>query len=287
MEEKGLRINAGMTKIMSCDCGTGLDLLQASFHVPSVTLEWVATASSAMAARNAVGSSTSQRTLITGNCMPHWWQPIEGSPSRRDKLEVVASFCYLGDSSQQVMAVNFQPQHMWKPPGRSSRSCYQFSLPITSLSRDVAMCTALVCGAQCSMPVGLGQNWTSNVCSGTTGQWSDRFAMASRKTLSPSGPMSYLCSLALRSWTLLVWTLERSNGAVKSACDIQVDVKRGPGRCKMTWEQLTERDRREWKLSAVDPHDRHSWRSGVKSAMRAASQLPVRGPTDVDIAPVP
>ena len=25
----------------------------------------------------------------------------------------------------------------------------------------------------------------------------------------------------------------------------------------MTWKQLTERDRREWKLSAIDPHDRH------------------------------
>ena len=46
----------------------------------------------------------------------------------------------------------------------------------------------------------------------------------------------------------------------------------------MTWKQLTERDCREWKLSAVDPHDRHTWRSGVRSAMRAANQLPGRGP---------
>ena len=46
----------------------------------------------------------------------------------------------------------------------------------------------------------------------------------------------------------------------------------------MTWKQLTERDRREWKLSAIDPHDRDTWRSGVRSAMPAASQLPGRGP---------
>ena len=51
--------------------------------------------------------------------------------------------------------------------------------------------------------------------------------------------------------------------------------------------QITERDFREWKLSAIDPHDRHTWRSGVISAVRAASQLPGRGPTDVDVAPVP
>ena len=70
-----------------------------------------------------------------------------------------------------------------------------------------------------------------------------------------------------------------SNGAVKT-----VDGKRGPGRLKLTWKQLTERDCREWKLPAIDPHDRYNWRSGVRSVMHAASQLPGQGPTDVDIA---
>ena len=79
--------------------------------------------------------------------------------------------------------------------------------------------------------------------------------------------------------------VERSNGAVNTAFDIQVDGKRGPGRPKMTWKQLTERDCREWKLSAINPHDRHSWRSGGRSAMRAASQLSGRGPTGVDVVP--
>ena len=55
----------------------------------------------------------------------------------------------------------------------------------------------------------------------------------------------------------------------------------------LTWKQLTERDRREWKLSAINPHDRDTWRSGVRSPMRAASQLPGRGPTVVDMAPIP
>ena len=39
--------------------------------------------------------------------------------------------------------------------------------------------------------------------------------------------------------------------------------------------------------TAIYPHDRDNWRSGVRSAMRAASQLPGRRPTVVDIAPVP
>ena len=40
--------------------------------------------------------------------------------------------------------------------------------------------------------------------------------------------------------------VERSSGAIKTAFDIQVDGKRGPGRPKMTWKQLTERECREW-----------------------------------------
>ena len=81
--------------------------------------------------------------------------------------------------------------------------------------------------------------------------------------------------------------VECFNGAVKTALDIQVDGKCGPGRPKMTWKLLTGRDCREWKLSAINPHDRHTWRSGVRSAMLAASQLSTRGPIDVDVAPVP
>ena len=81
--------------------------------------------------------------------------------------------------------------------------------------------------------------------------------------------------------------MECSNGAVKTAFDIQVNGKRGPGRPKMTWKQLKERDCREWKLSAIDRHDRDTWRSAVRSAMHAVSQLPGRGPTVVDMAPVP
>ena len=37
----------------------------------------------------------------------------------------------------------------------------------------------------------------------------------------------------------------------------------------------------------VDPCDRGVWRSNVRSAMRAANQLPGGEPTDVDGAPAP
>ena len=80
--------------------------------------------------------------------------------------------------------------------------------------------------------------------------------------------------------------MERSSGAAKTAFDIQVDGKTGSGRPKLTWKQLTKRDCREWKLSAINLYDKHTWRSGVRSAMHAASSYLEGGPTDVDVAPV-
>ena len=55
----------------------------------------------------------------------------------------------------------------------------------------------------------------------------------------------------------------------------------------MSWKALTDRDCREWNLSGINPDDRHMWRTSVRSAMRAASQLPGRGPTEVDDATTP
>ena len=144
--------------------------------------------------------------------------PLDGRPQKEvqidpDKLEVVASFCYLRDnalSSRWLWTFN---HNTWKPPGRSSRNCYQFSLHATSLSKHMAVCTALVCEAQCSMPARLGhwQSQPSSICSEKTGQWSDRSAMSDSKTLSPPRPMSYLFGLALRIWTSF-WRREDSDG---------------------------------------------------------------------------
>ena len=156
--------------------------------------------------------------------------------------------------------------------------------------------TTLVCGAQCSIPARLGhwQSWTSSVCSEMTGQWSERSAMSGRKTLSPPGPMSYLCGLALRIWTSF-WRREDFDGmdmwnapVVQSTQPLTYRLMESVGLGGPKWHGSSwQRDCREWKLSAINPHDRRTWRSGVRSAMRAASQLPGRGPTDVDVAPVP
>ena len=53
----------------------------------------------------------------------------------------------------------------------------------------------------------------------------------------------------------------------------------------MIWKTITERECGEWNLNEVGPCDRDVWRSSVRSAMRAASQLPGKVPSDVGDAP--
>ena len=107
MVKKGLRVNAGKTKIMIC--GTGLDLLQSSGEFPCAVCH------------TGVGSNS----IFCNGCR-HWMNkkcsrlkrlkndpdyrctrcqgtacPLDGRPQKEvqvgpDKLEVVASFCYLG-----------------------------------------------------------------------------------------------------------------------------------------------------------------------------------------------
>ena len=51
-------------------------------------------------------------------------------------------------------------------------------------------------------------------------------------------------------------------------------VDQGRPRCHGDIDR--ERDLREWNLNEVDPCDKDVWRSSVRYAMRAASQLPRR-----------
>ena len=81
--------------------------------------------------------------------------------------------------------------------------------------------------------------------------------------------------------------VECSSGAVRTACDIQIDGRSlvGCREAKVTWKKLTEKVCCEWKLTTVDPQESSTWRSGVRSGIFAASELPGKEPTNVGDAP--
>ena len=251
--------------------------VQASFHAPSVALEWAAIASSALAAstgctRNAVGSSAWQRTLlqmytVAGNCIPLGWQPQKEVKVGPDKLEVAASFCYLGDVLLAAGGCELSTTTRVKTALKKFKELLPvlFSLPPFQDTQLHVQLLSVEHNAPC--------------------QWD----LAVDKAKPPASAAKWqICNVkpqdivTTRSNELLAWLgiedldlilkerrlrwyghVECSNGPVKTTFDKQVDGKCGPGRPKMTWKQLIERDCREWKLSAIDPHDRHTWKCEI------------------------
>ena len=158
--------------------------------------------------------------------------PFDGTPQKEvqvepDKLEVVASFCYLGDMLSAAGGCELSNTTRAKTASQKFKDL----LPVLSschLSFKTRGCVYSSC-VRSTMPARIGhwQSQTSSVCSEMTGQWLDRSAMSECTTLTPPGPMSYLCSLALRIWTSF-WSRENSDGmdmwnapmVVKTAFDI-------------------------------------------------------------------
>ena len=65
------------------------------------------------------------------------------------------------------------------------------------------------------------------------------------------------------------------DSAFKTAFDILVDGKCGSGCVAQDDMEATDNEGlQRVDFLAIDPHDRDTWRSGVRSAMHAASQLP-------------
>ena len=228
-------------------------------------------------------------------------RPLDGRPQREDqvgpdKLEVVASFCYLGDMLSAAggceLSTTTHVKTAWK----------KFKLlPVLSschLSFKTHGCVYSSCVLRAVLHAS--ETWALTKPNRQHLQWNDRamirqiYNVRSQDVVTTRSS-ELLVLLGIEDLDLILkerrlhWYghVECSTGAIKTAFHIQVEEKRGPGRPKMTWKQLTEWDCREWKLSVINPHDRNMWRSGVESAMRAASQLSGRGPIDVDVAPVP
>ena len=217
---------------------------------------------------------------LPGNSTPLRRQTTDRSPSRAYQTGGVASFCYLGDmlsaASSCELSTTTRVKTAWKKfkelkPVLSSRH-----LSFKTRGRVYSSCVR-------SAMLHASETWPVTKPCLQCLQRNDRAMIRQICNVKPQDTATIrstelLARLGLEDLDLILkerrlrWYghVERSNGAVKTVFDIQVNGKRGPGGPKMTWKQLTERDRREWKLSAIDPHDRDTWRSGVRSAMPVA-----------------
>ena len=71
--------------------------------------------------------------------------------------------------------------------------------------------------------------------------------------------------------------VERSTGAINTTFHMQVPGNAGRGRPRLTWKEVSKKDRAAWRLDGVNPSDRIEWRNEVRTAKTAASQLSGNG----------
>ena len=159
-----------------------------------------------------------QMYTVPGNCMRLGWQTTEGSPGRTWQAGG-GSFLLLPRrhtvSSRWLWTFN---HNMWKPRGGSSSRLKDLQPVLSSCHLSFKTRGRVYSSCVWRTMLHASETWpltkpNLRVCSEVTGQWSDRSAMSGRKTLSPPGPRSYLCGLALRSAphsegekTGMVWT---------------------------------------------------------------------------------
>ena len=163
-----------------------------------------------------------------------------------DKLEVVPSFCYLEDMLSVACGCELSITNRCENSLEEVQGTATSSIFLPPLFQDMRPCVQLLCAernAPCQWDLALDKTETFNAYRGMTWQWSDRSAMSSHKTLLPLGRTSCMHSLASKIWTSswrrkrLRWYghIQRSNGAIKSAYDIQVEGKWRLWKPKMTW----------------------------------------------------
>ena len=268
-------------------CGTGLDLLQSSGKFPCAVCR-TEVGSNSIFCKGCKHKKCSGLKRLTED--PDYRcrrcqgtaRPLDGRPHREvqvrsDKLEVVASFCYLGDMLSAAGGCELSTTTRVKTAWKKFKM-----IPVLS-SRHLSFKTCCRVYSSCvqNAMFHASETWPLTKPSLQRLQRNDRAMIRHICNVNPQDTANIrstelLARLGIEDLDLILkerrlhWYghVERSNGAVKTAFDIQ------PGKPKMTWKQLTERDCREWKLSAIDPHDRDTRRSGVRSAMHAG-----RGPT--------
>ena len=266
MEKKGLRVNAGKTKVQAC--GTGLDLLQSSGEYPCAVCRTGVGNNSIYCngCKHWVHKKCSGLQQLTPNpdyrcarCMGNA-RPIDGRPQSEvqvgpDKLEVVASICYLGDMlsagggcemavTTHVKTALKKFRELWLVPVlTSSHLSYKTRGHVYSSCVRSAM---LLASETCALTKMNLQRLQRN----------DRAMIRQICSIKPEDvarvrSSELLAKLQLEDLNLILrerrlrWFghVERSSGAIRTAYDMQIDGKRGGGGGREAHANMEETDR--------------------------------------------
>jgi hypothetical protein len=299
MEEKGLRINLGKTKIMAS--GTNLHTLKDSGKYPCSVC------------RKGVGNNS----IYCSGCS-HWVhkkccgiagplknnpeyrcsrcrsvaRPIDGRPHTKwtlngdSELDMVDQFCYLGDT----IGAGGGCELSIITRIRSAWGKFRELLPLLT-SRVLSFKTRGRIYATYIRPVLL----YASEC------WAPTIENMQKLQRNERAMIRWTCNVRLKDHISSVSLLEklgiddiksavrynrlrwyghvyRNEGSIRQAADMVVDGSRGRGRPKKNWTDTVKEDSKAWKMTCVDPMDRVLWRKNLKKKIIKIYHIAVQPP---------
>ena len=293
-ELKGLRVNMGKTKFMAS--GPDLDVLKDSGRFPcgvcrkgtgansiwcSSCSHWVHHGCSGVK-----GKLTEDPNFQCNRCRGSA-RPIDARPSSEfvvgsDSLEVVDTFCYLGDMISAGggcdRAIVTRVKCAW---GK-----FRELLPILT-SRALSLRRRGHLFSSCVRRVLL----HAAECWPTTKKDIDRLRRTDRAMIrwicnvrlkdrvSSTNLLNKLGLLPIETilgGTRLRWFghVSRSNDWINKVTKLNVPGASSRGRPKKSWQETVTKDRSEWRMNSIDPLDRDAWRCALQSRRKRGTIEP-------------
>ena len=284
MEDKGLRVNMGKTKIMVS--GPQMDSLRETGKHPcaiclsgtgqnsiycSGCAKWVHKKCS-----NIKGSlkqdSSYKCPRCQGTARPIDGRPIQEAKIGEDTLEVVAEFCYLGDmlsaGGDCELAAIKRCKAAWGKFRELLPLLTNRHLPLTTRGRVYSACIRSV------MLYGT-ETWATSASTLHRLRRNDRAMMRWICRVKPEDQVSsdlILTRLGIRDIGDVLRTgrlrwlghVERSNSWIAGVRKIEVEHTKTKGRPKLSWDEVVARDRASLGMRQTNPQDRQAWRGRLR-----------------------
>lgn len=291
LEAKGLRVNLDKTKIMVS--GPNLNTLKDSGKYPCAVCRsgvgsnsvwcpgcslWVHKKCSGISGSLNVGD-TFRCSRCLGTARPIDARPYRSVVLQDDPLEVVDSFCYLGDKTSagggcELSIIN-RTRVAWGKFHELLPLLTDKSISFATKGMLYATCvrTAMLHAHECMAPVAkdLGKlqrtdrsmiRWICGV------KLKDRVnsSLLLRKLKIPD--LLEQCRLNRLRW---YGHVERSDGWIKKVTEMVVEGNARPGGGKKRWSKVVDEDMRLMGLTKAEAHDRTEWRAKIHSRINRNS----------------
>ena len=290
MESKGLRVNMAKTKFMVS--GLGLDVLTESGEHPcAVCLKGVR--------QNSIFCSSCQKWVHGRTCsgivgrltpIPNYVCPrckgksrdIDGRPLTKVTvddvdLDVVPSFCYLGD----MLSAGGGCDLAIKARCRSAWAKFKSLLPVLT-SKHLALKTRGHLFSTCVRPVMLygSETWAPTSSDLQRLRRNDRSMIRWICGVRPSddvSPTTLHKRLGIREVSEVLSTgrlrwyghVKRASSCINSVTNLEVPGSRGRGRPRKAWSDCVKDDLKVRNMVGVDPSVREDWRACLRSQTAA------------------